>query len=214
MSSETNALDDDPLDQVAKDEQLIETFAQAEEDSRAEDGAFLAIIEARHHTDYRTAGASRPGGTHNLSADRADDIEQAWAILEWLRPKWHERAACRGQAVERFYPTAANMWRKIATKAKDRGELAKGRRASPIETYQGPQVEAVKKICRACPVRAHCLAGALARRERFGLWGGLTPNERAALLKTGASPFAILAEVQRPSGQQGSEEQEATEAVA
>jgi WhiB family redox-sensing transcriptional regulator len=29
-----------------------------------------------------------------------------------------------------------------------------------------------KAICEACPVRAACLAGAKARGERFGIWGG------------------------------------------
>lgn len=27
-------------------------------------------------------------------------------------------------------------------------------------------------ICRCCPVRSQCLAGALARGERYGIWGG------------------------------------------
>ena len=33
-------------------------------------------------------------------------------------------------------------------------------------------VEAAKELCRACPVRATCLAGALERREPWGVWGG------------------------------------------
>lgn len=35
-----------------------------------------------------------------------------------------------------------------------------------------------KAICAECPIREACLADAMARRERFGLWGGLTPIER------------------------------------
>ena len=33
-------------------------------------------------------------------------------------------------------------------------------------------VELAKAICQACPVRAECLAGALERREPWGVWGG------------------------------------------
>lgn len=29
-----------------------------------------------------------------------------------------------------------------------------------------------KRICALCPVREECLAGALARREPWGVWGG------------------------------------------
>ena len=33
-------------------------------------------------------------------------------------------------------------------------------------------VELAKSLCGACPARASCLAGALARREPWGVWGG------------------------------------------
>lgn len=35
-----------------------------------------------------------------------------------------------------------------------------------------------KKYCQECPVRAECLAFALANREEYGIWGGLTVRER------------------------------------
>lgn len=34
------------------------------------------------------------------------------------------------------------------------------------------QLEQAKLHCAACPVRAGCLAGALDRREPWGVWGG------------------------------------------
>ena len=33
-------------------------------------------------------------------------------------------------------------------------------------------IAAAKRICAACPVREACLAGAVARREPWGVWGG------------------------------------------
>ncbi|MPV35837.1 WhiB family transcriptional regulator [Georgenia subflava] len=33
-------------------------------------------------------------------------------------------------------------------------------------------VELAKSLCRTCPLRAACLAGALERAEPWGVWGG------------------------------------------
>lgn len=37
---------------------------------------------------------------------------------------------------------------------------------------QPGDVEAAKALCVPCPLRAQCLAGALSRREPWGVWGG------------------------------------------
>lgn len=34
------------------------------------------------------------------------------------------------------------------------------------------EVEQAKALCRTCPLREGCLAGALARNEPWGVWGG------------------------------------------
>jgi len=36
----------------------------------------------------------------------------------------------------------------------------------------GDQVEQAKALCRTCPLQAGCLAGAIERREPWGVWGG------------------------------------------
>jgi WhiB family redox-sensing transcriptional regulator len=41
-----------------------------------------------------------------------------------------------------------------------------------------PQIEAAKAICAQCPVRAECLEFAVTTNQEFGVWGGLTEDER------------------------------------
>jgi WhiB family transcriptional regulator, redox-sensing transcriptional regulator len=45
-----------------------------------------------------------------------------------------------------------------------------------------PATEA-RQICACCPVRDDCLAYALDAAERFGIWGGLDPDERRNLYR-------------------------------
>ena len=51
---------------------------------------------------------------------------------------------------------------------------------------KGGSVRAAKAVCAGCPVRAQCLAHALAHDERFGVWGGTSERERRRL-KAGAT---------------------------
>ena len=48
---------------------------------------------------------------------------------------------------------------------------------------QGDRLTAqrARQLCAACPGRAGCLEGALARNELSGIWGGLTASARQAL---------------------------------
>lgn len=43
------------------------------------------------------------------------------------------------------------------------------------------RADAAKAICAGCPVLTACRAHALAVREPYGIWGGLTEEERASL---------------------------------
>jgi WhiB family redox-sensing transcriptional regulator len=58
---------------------------------------------------------------------------------------------------------------------------------------RGYGTRAAKAVCAACPVRPECLAYALERGERFGVWGGMSERERRRLLKTD-TPVGITAE--------------------
>lgn len=66
--------------------------------------------------------------------------------------EWQDHAACRQVPVELFFP--------------------------PIEQ----EVEEAKAMCAICEVRQPCLEFALAAGERFGVWGGLSPQERRSLI--------------------------------
>jgi WhiB family redox-sensing transcriptional regulator len=68
---------------------------------------------------------------------------------------WRDRAACRGEDPELFFP--------IGTTGRD---------------YDA-QVEEAKAVCRGCPVRTECLDWAY-RTRADGIWGGTTEQERAA----------------------------------
>lgn len=61
-------------------------------------------------------------------------------------------------------------------------------------------IEIAKQFCATCPVRQECLAEALRLGERWGIWGGLTPAERAALRRHGSAlpPVAPKPEPQPP----------------
>jgi len=48
----------------------------------------------------------------------------------------------------------------------------------------GQYPHAARKVCTVCPVRAVCLADAIASRDDHGVRGGLTPNERRRLTRT------------------------------
>jgi len=78
---------------------------------------------------------------------------------------WEASAACRGVPTEVFYGSD---------------------RLNYSHTIQA------KRVCRGCPVVGECLAWALATREPWGVWGGLTPLERAERL--GWAPRATRAD--------------------
>jgi WhiB family redox-sensing transcriptional regulator len=48
---------------------------------------------------------------------------------------------------------------------------------------QGASVRDPKRICRSCPITDECGEWALATRQRWGVWGGMTERERRRELR-------------------------------
>jgi WhiB family transcriptional regulator, redox-sensing transcriptional regulator len=61
----------------------------------------------------------------------------------------------------------------VDTSAIDEAELPCRGESPELYFAESPSdVELAKALCQGCPVRAECLAGALERREPWGVWGG------------------------------------------
>ncbi len=73
-------------------------------------------------------------------------------------------------------------------------------RLADTSLFFGPERELVaarrlreqqaKAVCAICPVLEPCRAHALVHRELYGVWGGLTEQERAAIWAAINSPQA------------------------
>lgn len=74
--------------------------------------------------------------------------------------EWQYDGACRNVDPETFFSPDA-----------ERGPRRRAREA------------AAKALCNVCPVVQQCLNHALTVREPYGVWGGLTINERDQLLR-------------------------------
>jgi WhiB family transcriptional regulator, redox-sensing transcriptional regulator len=72
------------------------------------------------------------------------------------RADWRGQAACRLADPELFFPVSPG----------------------------GPSLdrtERARAICATCPVRRECLQFALATRQAYGVWGGMSEQERGAV---------------------------------
>jgi WhiB family redox-sensing transcriptional regulator len=71
----------------------------------------------------------------------------------WDDGGWREHAACQGEDPELFFPV--------------------GETGPALE-----QIAEAKQLCAECPVRQECLRFAIDTRQDYGIWGGLTREER------------------------------------
>lgn len=81
---------------------------------------------------------------------------------------WRVGAACRGRDTATFYHPD-----------NERGPARVRREAR------------AKAICASCPVIDECRRWALSTREPYGVWGGLTADEREALRSPGRRRAAV-----------------------
>ena len=53
------------------------------------------------------------------------------------------------------------------------------------DNYDTVYTMIAKRYCSACPIFEQCQRQGLDDKERFGIWGGLTPDERREILNVG-----------------------------
>lgn len=78
---------------------------------------------------------------------------QAWM---W---EWQLRARCRGADLDVFFHPPGER-----------------------EPSRSVRVAAARAFCASCPVREQCAEFALQTREPYGIWGGLSEDERQDLI--------------------------------
>jgi hypothetical protein len=120
-----------------------------------------------------------PNGWQSASGDGAGSgslprpgppllLELAVALgLTFADQTWRERAECRGQTTEWWYPS------------------------------QGAQVSDQKAVCARCNAREECLQHALDHEERFGIWGGVGERTRRIARKRGWDAATLLEHLDR-----------------
>jgi WhiB family redox-sensing transcriptional regulator len=50
------------------------------------------------------------------------------------------------------------------------------------DDYNTPKTEQARALCRACPKLVECRQRGLDNEEPYGIWGGLTPEDRREAL--------------------------------
>lgn len=75
-----------------------------------------------------------------------------------------------------FRPTGDHEWARYAYCAKTGVDMF----PNEMDT-RGQQL--ARDTCAACPVVSECLTSALDRHESYGIWGGLSADERHSLIR-------------------------------
>jgi len=84
---------------------------------------------------------------------------------------WQRAAACTGLGTERFFHPDGERGRRLLQRE-----------------------QAAQAVCARCPVIAACAAHALAVREPYGVWGGMTETDREQILAGTAQPQSTPAQ--------------------
>lgn len=108
------------------------------------------------HRKYCSGPCARRANTDRVNArNRMAATDDTLADIA-PRHGWQDRARCNGVELTEFYGREGHTGAALHADAKDVADM----------------------WCRTCPVRRECLRDALARDERWGIWGGLTPLKR------------------------------------
>lgn len=82
--------------------------------------------------------------------------------------------------------TTTTAWRENASCLEYPAVLFFGIDDSESPAERRLREDKAKQVCSMCVVRDQCLEYALAKREPYGIWGGLTELERKARLRSRA----------------------------
>lgn len=88
-------------------------------------------------------------------------------------------AACLGAQIDLFFPNFEAPV--LDADGNETGEYIEFYDDGTVFEQYGDTTEFYeegREICMSCPIREECLEGAMLRRERYGLFGGLVPIER------------------------------------
>jgi hypothetical protein len=75
-------------------------------------------------------------------------------LKEWGNGEWRKKAACANSETDKFFPS-------------------KGKEARTQEV-----ISSARLVCAQCSVRSECLEFAVKNTVMYGIWGGLTREER------------------------------------
>lgn len=95
---------------------------------------------------------------------KSGSVRTLAAILSGEEPligdglRWQDRALCAETDPEQFFPE------------------------------KGGSTRQAKNVCRLCTARPDCLEYALGNDEQFGIWGGLSEQERRAIRRAAENP--------------------------
>lgn len=106
-------------------------------------------------TGKQRGSPSGPEPTQPLDVDPGHVVDIGHVVDDVAG--WQESALCRGVGADLFFPAGT---------------------VGPEAVEQGRRAAAV---CRMCAVREPCLEFSLATNQEFGVWGGLTEDQRHPL---------------------------------
>lgn len=134
----------------------------------------MVVFDAEHMGAFFALPSAAAAGAEAVVG--GEDRQCVWGrrhrvLRFWSMDDWHEDAACHG------HPTP-QIW-------------------FPERGHHPDAERQALGLCRSCPVRLTCLAGALRRGERFGIWGGLTVLQlgRARRLARAGTSLAGIVEI-------------------